>query len=1195
MKYKITIIIALISLYFNANAQFSRAKNKSSVIYRNNYQRMTSSCNSNSSFEIRNGELWTWGVIDIGQLRGVQLTPFKIGTSNNWVSVACGYSHNLALKSDGTLWGWGINNDGEIGDGTTSYRISPIQIDSSTNWISASCGTDHSVGLKSDGTLWTWGKNALSQLGDGTNNARRLYPLQIGTSTNWVSIACGANYTIALKSDGTLWAWGFSGSGALGNGTTSFINSPVQIGTSNNWASIACGADHTMALKSDGTLWTWGYNYDGELGDGTFVDKSIPNQIGTSNNWVNISCGAYHSTAIKSDGTLWAWGWNNYGQLGNGLTANITSPIQISSSTNWVNVACGYAYTLALKADGSLMTWGGNGSGQLGDGTNIDKYIPTKINTLTNWLNITCGQFHTIGLKTDGTLWAWGRNNEGQLGDGTILNKVKSVQLGISNNWVSVVGGNSHNIALKSDGTLWAWGNNTFGQLGDGTLIGKTSPTQIGTSTNWVSISCGAYYSFALKSDGTLWAWGNNNNGQLGDGTIINKTIPTQIGTSADWVSVANGNSHTIAQKSDGTIWGWGKNDYGQLGDSTMVDKSSPVQINNITNWLSVVCGANHTIALKSNGTIFAWGRNDSGQLGDGTYLDKKIPIQIGTSSNWLNIGAGDGHTLAIKSNSQLWSWGSNTYGQLGDSSTSKKNSPIQIGTPINVVAINSNSNANHSLIIKPDRNTICATGYNNYRQLGNDTTTNSIVYVCSNSAVGSIFTSTNIGATFCGNSKIKVSYSTIGPFNLDNLFSVQLSNSVGNFSNPISIGTISSNVSDTIIATIPNNVLLDTGYRIRVVSSSPAVIGSNNGKNITIFPSPKVGFTVNNSSQCINVNNFLFTDTTSIYSGTFTKKWSFGEGINDTSSLNNPSKIYTNANNYFVKLVETSNNNCKDSITKIITVKPTSTSTKTISVCSSVLPYIWNSKIYNTSKTDTVFLTNSVGCDSVTVLKLTIKAISTSTSNLNICPNDLPFLWNGRTYNTTKTDTVYFTNSVGCDSSAILNLTLNQIPVTSSIVPYAIARKLDTASYSVFERVGSIYNWVVTKGTIQSGTGSNKIQVKWNVTGFDTIKVTETSSKGCVGIQKTFSVNISPSIGINEIKASNNLLIYPNPFNETIHIILQNNLIINKAILYDLLGKEIITTNKNEIDAKDLKTGVYLIQVLDNNGNFYNQKLIKN
>jgi hypothetical protein len=285
------------------------------------------------------------------------------------------------------------------------------------------------------------------------------------------------------------------------------------------------------------------------------------------------------------------------------------------------------------------------------------------------------------------------------------------------------------------------------------------------------------------------------------------------------------------------------------------------------------------------------------------------------------------------------------------------------------------------------------------------------------------------------------------------------------------------------------------------------------------------------------------------------------------------------------------------DSITILkLTVKPTSISLTNISICQSSLPYTWNGRSYNANRIDTVYLINSFGCDSLTILNLTVKPTSTSTTNLSICQSSLPYTWNGLIFNSGGTQTkTSLTNSVGCDSSATLNLTVNPSPNTSNIVGLANATKLDTSSYSVIGLSGSVFNWIVSGAAIQSGAGSNQIQVKWLTTGIDTIKVTETSNQGCIGTQKSLFVTVSPGTGINELKLLNQVIIYPNPFSEMIFISLLGNLKLEKAIIYDLLGKEIIISNKDEIDVSSLKSGEYLMMVVDTNGNSYSRKLIKN
>lgn len=345
----------------------------------------------------------------------------------------------------------------------------------------------------------------------------------------WQTLEAGALHTVAIKTDGTLWAWGSNIKGQLGDGTVDHFNEPVNIDTSTNWQEIATGALNSLALKSDGTLWAWGYNQDGQLGDGTNVDKYSPVQIGNATDWQNLNADYANVLAMKTDGTLWGWGWNNNGQIGDGTFENRNSPVQIGTDSDWQVMDLGLNFSLAIKTDGTLWGWGSNYWGQLGGSTNDGSNIPMLVNSDSTWQSIAAGNYHALGIKTDGSLWAWGRNNYGQLGIGNYNNKNIPTQIGPGSSWQSVATGTDFTLAIRSDGSLWAWGRNHYGQLGNGTTFDKINPTQIGTDTDWQTITAGQEFSVATKTDGTLWAWGDNYFGQFGNGTNTSQTSPIQI------------------------------------------------------------------------------------------------------------------------------------------------------------------------------------------------------------------------------------------------------------------------------------------------------------------------------------------------------------------------------------------------------------------------------------------------------------------------------------------------------------------------------------------------------------------------------------------------------------------------------------------------------------------------------------------
>ena len=333
-------------------------------------------------------------------------------------TIAAGNQHSLALTADGSLWAWGWNLSGQLGDGTTTNRSTPVRVQGPSNVQQIAAGHQHSLALTADGSLWAWGDNSSSQLGDGTTTSRTT-PVQVQGLDNVRQIAAGLTHSLALTADGSLWAWGGNSAGQLGDGTTTRRTTPVQVQGLNNVRQIAAGLTHSMALTTDGHLWTWGRNFSGQLGDGTTTSRTTPVQVQGLSNVLHIAAKDLHSLAITTDSTLWAWGRNAFGQLGDGTTTSRTTPVQVQGLNDVQQISAGGDHSLAITADGTLWVWGRNGNGQLGDGTRANSETPLALQGFTSVQQIVAGELYSMALTADGNLWVWGINSSGQLGDGT--------------------------------------------------------------------------------------------------------------------------------------------------------------------------------------------------------------------------------------------------------------------------------------------------------------------------------------------------------------------------------------------------------------------------------------------------------------------------------------------------------------------------------------------------------------------------------------------------------------------------------------------------------------------------------------------------------------------------------------------------------------------------------------------------------
>jgi alpha-tubulin suppressor-like RCC1 family protein len=399
-------------------------------------------------------DLYTTG-LPSGTLVFVErLNLHLVAVRNRWMTLdGREYRNDMATVG---AWSWGCNQNGMLGDGTTVDKSSPVSVVGGfTDWCQVSAGSNHTAAVRQNGTIWAWGCNGIGRLGDGTAVDKSSPVSVVGGFTDWCRVGAGNTHTAAVRQNGTLWAWGSGGSGKLGDGTVATKSSPVSVlGGFTDWCRVSAGTFHTAAVRQNGTLWAWGSNANGRLGDGTAVNKSSPvSVIGGFTDWCQVSAGSAHTAAVRQNGTIWAWGCNNRGHLGDGTTVSKSSPVSVVGGfTDWCQVSAGCVHTAAVRQNGTLWAWGDNAQGILGDGTTVSKSSPVSVvGGFTDWCQVSAGNCHVSAIRQNGTLWAWGINSIGQLGDGTAVDKSSPVSvIGAFTDWCQVSAGYCGTAALRA-------------------------------------------------------------------------------------------------------------------------------------------------------------------------------------------------------------------------------------------------------------------------------------------------------------------------------------------------------------------------------------------------------------------------------------------------------------------------------------------------------------------------------------------------------------------------------------------------------------------------------------------------------------------------------------------------------------------------------------------------------------------------
>ncbi len=655
-----------------------------------------------------NGGVRCWGENGNGQLGNGSTvrstTPVNVeGLTSGVRAIATGNKHACAVKNDFTVFCWGDNSKGQLGDGTTVQRNRPVQvsgIQTQARFVSAGDGHTCVIG----GSIWCWGDNTNGQLGDGTTT-RRLTPIKPTLSVGVDIVAAGSQHTCAVTITDSIKCWGLNSNGQLGDGTTTRRLTAVDVsGITRDTVSISLGGAHSCARMNSGSVRCWGLNSNGQLGDGTTTQRLTPVTVsGLTSGVSHVSAGDKHTCAMTVVWTTFAvrcWGLNSSGQLGNGATTQHTTSVSTSGLSSGVTaIDVGTTHSCAISSGSSISCWGGNQSGQLGDGTTTRRLTPVSVinlpqptATITNTPSVTrtftvtptrtqrpalqsgvtkisAGSQHTCALTVQGEIRCWGDNFRGQLGIGSYFSQNSPVSVQIANGNLDVATGNSHTCAVTKSNTVACWGLNTDGQFGNGLLDNSWLPIDNGL-TDVTKITAGGFHTCALTIGGGVKCWGANNKGQLGNGTTARSASPVDVqGLTSGVRAIAAGYMHTCALTTQGAIKCWGDNAQGQIGNGSTTNQLTPTDPQGLSaEYSAIAVGEFHSCALARTGIIRCWGNNSGGQIGDMTTDGRVAPTDVRQlSEGAIAITAGGGHTCAITTNDAIKCWGFGNYGQIGN------------------------------------------------------------------------------------------------------------------------------------------------------------------------------------------------------------------------------------------------------------------------------------------------------------------------------------------------------------------------------------------------------------------------------------------------------------------------------------------------------------------------------------------------
>ncbi|HEX3759946.1 MAG TPA: hypothetical protein VHW23_14625 [Kofleriaceae bacterium] len=700
--------------------------------------------------------------------QNARCVPTEPPPAECFAAIGAGDEHSCAIRSDGTAWCWGSNSFGQLGDGTTNDQIAPVAVvpESGTKLprFKAIAGGDvHTCALGSDGSVWCWGNNDSGQLGNGTGEFHN--PKQVPNLTGATAIASGAAHTCAIAGDGGVVCWGNNEAGQIGNNGTTNVFQPQAASGPHGVTAIAAGGDATCAVDGTKQLWCWGDNGHGQLADGTHNEHSSPNPatvhdvagVAVGNGFSCVLSGgkvtcfginnigqlgspvdngehvaglaiAFAGTAVSvvartnfaclidNQKQVWCWGANEDFQLADTTTNDRFAPVRTSYG-DALAVAAGGGHTCVLSAAGGITCSGYNGRGQLGNGHRTAQGTPQKVPGIQNAATVSAGGLSTCATLRDGTVMCWGGNDQGDLGDGTAISRSRAAPVAGLGSVQQVATGFSH-ACVVNQGTVECWGANNNGQLGDATNYTRGYPLTVPGLTGVTQVDAGAATTCALAG-GAVSCWGQGNAGQLGNAALFDMNAPVSVMMLKPNVSsIAVGDGHVCAVQADKTVSCWGGGGGGQLGDGGFSNSSLPTVAAGLSNIEQVTAAGGFTCARNGDGGVWCWGVNNDGDLGFEINHNVGTPTQVTALSGITKIDAGGSHACAIKSGGALVCWGDSFLGEVGDGGYDVRSTPVGVAMPGNASVVDVSAGEMHTCAVLGDGSVACW-GDDRFGQLG--------------------------------------------------------------------------------------------------------------------------------------------------------------------------------------------------------------------------------------------------------------------------------------------------------------------------------------------------------------------------------------------------------------------------------------------------------------------------------------------